>query len=566
MSFKDLEPDDPRQVGPYRIVALLGAGGMGRVYLGRSRAGRPFAVKVVRPDLARDSEFRRRFAREVTAARRVNGAFTAGVVDADPDGSPAWLATVYVPAVSLGEAVARLGPWPVAPVLALGAGLAEALEVIHTAGVVHRDLKPSNILLASDGPRVIDFGIALPSDASALTRTGTVMGTPGFISPEQLTSQPVGPAADVFALGAVLAYTATGVGPFGIDSPHILHYRAVHEEPQLDALPPELRDVVTACLDKKPDRRPTVAQLLDRLTAEDAFTGDAHGAGRADRGEETTAARPRLAGLGWMPDPVAQLVRERISTPIPHNPPPPPDTTPKSTLPEPPPRPVPDPDTWDDPDGTHSGRPARRDYQSAVMSLDAARGNAVSGVSAVMRALLARRESAEQTAAVATAAVATAAVATAAVATAAAAPAAVAPAAAATVGAFRALLQGCLGTTMTVTGLFLAAIGTSAFTRLKEGDTPNPNAESPLAYLIYMAVLAGMSALAGASVSRTDTAVGKAFAVLALVLCCATPVVFTIGLVDPDLLGSVGAWGRSWAESNGPRSKVTCTIGICWSS
>ncbi|MFJ9141402.1 MULTISPECIES: serine/threonine-protein kinase [Streptomyces] len=264
--FDGLEPEDPRQVGRYRIVARIGAGGMGQVYLGRSPGGRPVALKVVRPELARDMDFRRRFVREVTAARRVNGAFTAGVVDADPDGSPAWLATVYVSGVSLGEAVAQHGPWQAEHVLALGAGLAEALEAIHAAGVVHRDLKPSNVLLAPDGPRVIDFGISTASEASALTHTGTTIGTPGFMSPEQLTGRPVGPPSDVFALGAVLAYTAVGVGPFGTGTPHALHFRAVYEEPDLDALPLELRRTVAACLAKEPDQRPALADLLHRMT------------------------------------------------------------------------------------------------------------------------------------------------------------------------------------------------------------------------------------------------------------------------------------------------------------
>ncbi|MEV4445347.1 serine/threonine-protein kinase [Streptomyces mirabilis] len=232
-AFEMLEAGDPRQVGRYRIVARLGEGGMGRVYLGRSPGGRAVAVKVVRPELADDGDFRRRFAREVAAARRVNGVFTAGVVDADPDGSPAWLATAYVPGVPLGDAVAAHGPWPEGPVLALGAGLAEALEAIHAAEVVHRDLKPSNILLAPDGPRVIDFGISVTGEASALTRTGVVVGTPGFMSPEQLTGKPVGPASDVFSLGAVLAFTATGAGPFGTGSAHALSFRVVYEEPDL---------------------------------------------------------------------------------------------------------------------------------------------------------------------------------------------------------------------------------------------------------------------------------------------------------------------------------------------
>ncbi|WP_327171372.1 protein kinase [Streptomyces sp. NBC_01336] len=318
-----LEPQDPRQVGRYKIVARLGAGGMGQVYLARSPGGRPVAVKVVRPELARDGEFRRRFAREAVAAARVNGAFTAGVVDADPDGFPAWLATVYVPGVSLGEAIAGHGPWPTKSVLALGAGLAEALEAIHAAGVVHRDLKPSNVLLAVDGPRVIDFGISVAVEASALTSTGMAIGTPGFMSPEQLTGDPIGPASDVFALGAVLTYTATGVGPFGTGASHALHFRTVYEAPNLELLSPELRPVVAACLDKQPDRRPTVATLLDRL----ATAGGSEGA-------DAVAATPLLTEPGWMPAPVAQLVREHTSTSMPHTPPtppPPPETPPSAT-------------------------------------------------------------------------------------------------------------------------------------------------------------------------------------------------------------------------------------------
>ncbi|CAG6395541.1 PQQ-binding-like beta-propeller repeat protein [Streptomyces cocklensis] len=317
--FDVLEPEDPRHVGRYRIVARIGAGGMGQVYLGRSPGGRPVAVKVVRPELAGDGDFRRRFAREVTAARRVNGAFTAGVVDADPDGSPAWLATVYVSGVPLGEAVARHGPWPAGSVFALGAGLAEALEAIHAAGVVHRDLKPSNVLLAPDGPRVIDFGISSASEASALTRTGMTIGTPGFMSPEQLTGRPVGPASDVFSLGAVMAYTAAGVGPFGTGTPHALHFRAVYEQPDLDALPQELRGIVAACLAKEPDRRPTVADLLRRMTV------------RGDGEPSDAALLP--AEPGWLPDAVNRLVREQATGELPR--------TPLATVPDASPAPTP---------------------------------------------------------------------------------------------------------------------------------------------------------------------------------------------------------------------------------
>ncbi|MFJ7969081.1 protein kinase [Streptomyces sp. NPDC096324] len=260
-----LKPTDPRQVGRYRIARLLGAGGMGRVYLGRSPSGRLVAVKVVRPELADDPGFRRRFAREVAAARKVTGFFTAALVDADPDGSPPWLATAYVPGLALDQAVAAHGPWPVASVRALGAGLAEALEAIHEAGLIHRDLKPSNVLIAPDGPRVVDFGISVAAEATVLTRTGTAVGTPGFMSPEQLTGDPVSPATDVFALGAVLTYAATGVGPFGTGSAQSLNFRIAYEEPRLDALPDEGLEIVARCLAKAPEQRPDVSTLIREL-------------------------------------------------------------------------------------------------------------------------------------------------------------------------------------------------------------------------------------------------------------------------------------------------------------
>ncbi|MFJ4585056.1 serine/threonine-protein kinase [Streptomyces echinatus] len=264
-SSRALGAGDPDRVGPYRVVGRLGAGGMGRVYLARSKGGRAVAVKIVRPELAEDREFRQRFAREVAAARRVNGVFTAGVVDADPDADPPWLATAYVPGISLDTAVARHGAWQAGPVTTLAAGLAEALEAIHAAGLVHRDLKPSNVLLAADGPRVIDFGISTATEASAITRTGVVIGTPGSMSPEQLTGEPVGPASDVFALGAVLAFTASGSGPFGTGSAQGLMYRIVHGDPDLEAVPGPIRGLVGRCLAKRSGARPTVDALLSEL-------------------------------------------------------------------------------------------------------------------------------------------------------------------------------------------------------------------------------------------------------------------------------------------------------------
>ncbi|MFJ9824271.1 ABC transporter substrate-binding protein [Streptomyces sp. NPDC101160] len=259
--MEELTATDPKQVGRYRILARLGAGGMGRVYLGRSTSGRMVAVKVVRAELAEDGEFRRRFAREVAAARRVTGFFTAAVVDADPEGDPAWLATAYVPGLPLDAAVHAHGAWPRRSLLYLGAGLVEALEAIHGTGLVHRDLKPSNVLLASDGPRVIDFGISLATETSALTQTGMVIGTPGYMSPEQVTGRQVGPASDVFSLGAVLAFAGTGTPPFGIGAPHSVNFRAVYEDPDLSGLPAD-SDFVARCLAKEPEQRPTVTELL----------------------------------------------------------------------------------------------------------------------------------------------------------------------------------------------------------------------------------------------------------------------------------------------------------------
>ena len=260
-----LESDDPPQLGGYRLLARLGAGGMGRVYLARSRGGRRVALKVIRPELADDPDFRARFAREVASARAVGGAFTVAVLDADPQATTPWLATEYVPGPSLSAAVREHGPLPLDSVRALAAGLAEALAAIHAAGVVHRDLKPSNVLLAADGPRVIDFGISRAAEATELTRTGMVVGSPGFMSPEQIEGSAVTPATDVFSLGAVLAFAATGAGPFGEGATPALLYRVVHSEPRLDGVPEEVRGLIGACLAKEAAARPSPDGLLDRL-------------------------------------------------------------------------------------------------------------------------------------------------------------------------------------------------------------------------------------------------------------------------------------------------------------
>ncbi|MFI6036473.1 PQQ-binding-like beta-propeller repeat protein [Streptomyces sp. NPDC051315] len=260
-------PDDPRKVGRYEVLARLGSGGMGRVYLARSRENEQVALKVIRPDLAEDPTFRRRFTREVDASRSVAGAYTAGVVDADPDGTPPWLATAYIPGPSLQEAVRAGGALPEDSVRDLGLGLVQALAAIHAAGVVHRDLKPGNVLLAPDGPRVIDFGISRLVAASALTHTGTTMGSPGYMAPEQIRGKGVGPAADVFSLGAVLVFASTAAGPFGEGSVELLLYRIVHEEPYLGAVPDRLLGIVASCLDKEATRRPGLREVANALAS-----------------------------------------------------------------------------------------------------------------------------------------------------------------------------------------------------------------------------------------------------------------------------------------------------------
>ncbi|TYR51647.1 protein kinase [Streptomyces parvus] len=239
---------------------------MGVVYRARSLSGRVLAIKVIRPELAQDPAFRDRFRREVAAARRVSGAFTAPVVDADVEGVSPWLATLFVAGPSLAERVSGGGPLNVGEVRRLAAGLADALRDIHRAGLVHRDLKPGNVLLAEDGPRVIDFGIARAVEATQLTRTGTTVGTPPFMAPEQFRDGTVGPAADVFALGSVLVYAATGHGPFDGDTSHAIGFRVVYEEPDLTGLPEDLRSVVTACLAKDAAGRPTPEMVLESVT------------------------------------------------------------------------------------------------------------------------------------------------------------------------------------------------------------------------------------------------------------------------------------------------------------
>ncbi|WP_314172404.1 serine/threonine-protein kinase [Streptomyces winkii] len=262
-----LRPSDPRRVGKYQLVGRLGEGGMGQVFFGRSPGGRPVAVKLIRYEYAHRERFRARFAREVEAARRVGGFHTTLVVDADPGADPPWMATAYIPGPSLHGAVTEHGPLATRAVRTLGAGLAEGLAAIHACGLVHRDLKPGNVILAADGPRIIDFGIASAQDASRMTATGAVLGTYAYMSPEQVNGHPPEAAGDVFALGAVLGFAATGRSPFDAESIPAILRRIAGEQPDLGdvAVEGELRELIVACLAKDPAARPPLADVLDRL-------------------------------------------------------------------------------------------------------------------------------------------------------------------------------------------------------------------------------------------------------------------------------------------------------------
>ncbi|MFE4454346.1 PQQ-binding-like beta-propeller repeat protein [Streptomyces sp. NPDC056796] len=260
------EAEHPEYAGQYRLEACLGAGGMGVVHLARSASGLQLAVKVVHRQHAADPEFRARFRQEVAAARRVSGAFTAPVVDADPGAVLPWMATLYVPGPTLSAQVKRNGPMSPAELRRLTAGLAEALRDIHRAGVIHRDLKPSNVLLPDSGPKVIDFGISRPYDSDLRTETGKLIGSPPYMAPEQFQRpREVGPAADVFALGAVLVHAATGRGPFDSDSPYLVAYQVVHDEADLAGVPADLAPLVGRCLAKDPADRPTPDEIMAAL-------------------------------------------------------------------------------------------------------------------------------------------------------------------------------------------------------------------------------------------------------------------------------------------------------------
>ncbi|QEV49039.1 serine/threonine protein kinase [Streptomyces vinaceus] len=317
--FQPLRPEDPATVGGYRLAAVLGAGGMGKVYLSYTPGGRPIALKVIRPEFSEDPEFRRRFQQEVRAAQRVQGLYTAPVIDFDTEGSQPWLATAYVPGPSLSHAVAGYGRLPLRSVLLLAVGVAEALHVIHGAGIVHRDLKPANVLLAGDGPRVIDFGIARAADATSLTGSGVSVGTPAFMAPEQASAGTVTAGTDIFALGQIVAYAAIGAPAYGEGSSHAVLYRIVHEDPDLSALPEELRPLVTRCLSRDPADRPTLTEIIEMC--------------------HDIAPAPLRQGEDWLPQAVAGSITERLQLPEPARTPPPQPAvapTPTEVSPQPP--------------------------------------------------------------------------------------------------------------------------------------------------------------------------------------------------------------------------------------
>ena len=266
MARTPLRPDDPTRLGNYRLTARLGSGGMGVVYLGVSWDGAPVAVKVLRPELAGDEEFRRRFGREVAALVQVKGVCTVRVIEADSQSATPFVVTEYAPGPSLSEYIDKHGSVAPGMLFGLATGLAEALTTIHAAGIMHRDLKPSNIILTDAGPKVIDFGIARRQDTTAVTRTGMMIGSMGFMAPEQISGHP-GPEADIFAWGVTVAYAATGRSPFGAGNTHSVLYRIMYGDADIASVPDSLLPLVEASLAKDPQSRPSARQLLDRLTS-----------------------------------------------------------------------------------------------------------------------------------------------------------------------------------------------------------------------------------------------------------------------------------------------------------
>ncbi|WP_062647773.1 bifunctional serine/threonine-protein kinase/ABC transporter substrate-binding protein [Streptomyces maremycinicus] len=326
--MEPLRSSDPARVADHRLLGRLGAGGMGVVYLARTPGGALVALKVLLTEYAEEPGFKERFRREVEVARRVGSPWVVPLVDADPDADPPWLATAFVPGPSLGEAVAAYGPLSERGLRLLGARLAEALGEVHRAGLVHRDLKPGNVLIAHDGPRLIDFGIARAPEDRTLTATGMVVGTPGYLSPEQAEGRGgdgIGPASDVFSLGCVLAFAATGRAPFGAGAVDALLYRAVHDPADLEGVPAGLVGVLGRCLEKDPSRRPAAEELVRELAPEGAprdgrrhletggGTGGGAGAGAGTGAEAAGETAGEAAGEtpDWLPEPVTRLIAER---------------------------------------------------------------------------------------------------------------------------------------------------------------------------------------------------------------------------------------------------------------
>ncbi len=285
-----LKAQDPARIGAYTLLARLGAGGMGQVYLGRSPGGRLVAIKVIRDEIADHPEALARFRREVETVRLVRSAYTANLIDASLDSSPYWLATEYVSGPTLSKAVGARGPMPPETCRRLFAALAEGLAAVHEQGVTHRDLKPQNVLLAAQGPQLIDFGIARGAGQTALTEAGFAPGTPGYTAPEVLMRNEVGPAADVFALGATIAYAATGRPPFGVGEAATVSYRAVHEPVDLVGVEPELADLIQLCVSKDPAARPQLAEVIVRCRVAAALVEDSFYTGLATLAEALPAA------------------------------------------------------------------------------------------------------------------------------------------------------------------------------------------------------------------------------------------------------------------------------------
>jgi serine/threonine kinase PknH len=319
--MEPLTSDDPAEIGGFRLRARLGAGGMGRVYLASTPGGRRVALKVVRLELGDDPDFRSRFRQEIEAAQRVRGLYTAELLSADPTATPPWLLTAFVPGPSLQQAVAEHGPMPVETVILLMAGVAEALQAIHAAGVVHRDLKPSNVLLAPDGPRVIDFGIARAAEATNLTQSGVAVGSPQFMAPEQIRGLAITPAIDVFALGAVAAFALVARPPFGEGHVAALMHRVLNEAPDLNGCSGPLRTLIERCLAKNPADRPSPAEIIDACRAQaagnlddftDSWLPPAVAAAARAPGNGTTQAPPAAQVPGGAPPGPA---RARVAAP-----------------------------------------------------------------------------------------------------------------------------------------------------------------------------------------------------------------------------------------------------------